>query len=225
MAFGVNKHGDGVTGGALYDDGANAWTSISANGAPSPRTDIAWAWTGSELVIFGGALNGGSVTNDGYAYNPATDSWRKLNLMGAPSARAGAFATWTGSEVLVWGGRDGGGAALSNGARYHPPTDAWANLTSTGAPAARQAPQRRTGWAAFSSALGRGVFVGGMTATFFHDGGLYTPSGDAWPNLVPAWPSGRDHEFGAEVWTGSEIVLWSGLSAGAVQLGGERYNP
>jgi hypothetical protein len=58
------------------------------------------------------------------------------------------------------------------------------------------------------------------------DGGIYNSTTNAW-TAVAAWPSGASHLWGAGVWTGSELVLWSGRSATSSTLttAGERYLP
>jgi len=124
-----------VWGGARYDpgqrrpvpldDGAalvdGAWSPLP----PSPlsaRRDAAAAWTGRELLVWGGRDATGH-RGDGAAYDPAAGAWRPLPP--APlAARSGADAVWTGQRAVVVGGADDGGPRRDVAA-YDPAVDEW----------------------------------------------------------------------------------------------------
>ena len=109
--------------GAAYNPRTRAWRRLPT--APlAAREYQASAWTGTELVIWGGYVSdGGSVTNDGAAYNPATNRWRKLPT--APlKAGANAFAVWSGNRVIVFGY----GYQNPDAVAYEPATDRWRHL-------------------------------------------------------------------------------------------------
>jgi N-acetylneuraminic acid mutarotase len=88
--------------GARYNPANNSWTAMSGNGAPGPRFAQSWAWTGSEMVIWGG-YDFGSL-DGGARYNPVNNSWTAMTTTGQPSARNWHSAIWTGSEMLIFGG-------------------------------------------------------------------------------------------------------------------------
>src|SRR5579859_1774744 len=90
--------------GAAYNPVTDTWRSLSRVGAPSPRWGHVAAWTGRELLIWGGSDWRFPGLTDGGAYNPVTDTWRALPTAGAPTARLAETAVWTGTEMLVWGG-------------------------------------------------------------------------------------------------------------------------
>ena len=98
---------------------------------PAPiavRTGAASAWTGQQLLIWGGALGpqGDQLASDGAAYDPATKRWTKLPT--APiSARDQMASVWTGSELFIWGG-DASDGISANGALYNPTTMKWRKL-------------------------------------------------------------------------------------------------
>jgi hypothetical protein len=118
--------------------------------APSSALDASWSripdapirgafanaivWTGTEMLIWGGAPspNGAAtvdVPENGAAYDPVTRSWRTLPV--APiGPRYGAVSAWTGRELLLWGGSwpccDPG--ALGDGAAFDPATNRWRRL-------------------------------------------------------------------------------------------------
>lgn len=89
------------------------WAEI----APSPlgpRAAVASTWTGSELLIVGGAdwtcpvdssgascvgPSGAQMRTDAAAYAPATNSWRILPA--APQTTTHALGSWTGAEMVV----------------------------------------------------------------------------------------------------------------------------
>jgi hypothetical protein len=79
------------------------WRRIAAAPIP-PAGGMAAAWTGRQLVVWGGQSGDGrQPAGDGAAYDPGADRWEVL----APApiaARFGATAVWTGREVLFWGG-------------------------------------------------------------------------------------------------------------------------
>ena len=118
-----------------YNPITDTWRTVSSDGAPSPRIEVVSAWTGSELLIWGGTADSNSIHIDdakrvylksGAAYNPSTDTWRSMTTAGAPSqSRPVAFA-WSGTELLVWNSCNGDGAA------YNPKTDSWRAMDSRG---------------------------------------------------------------------------------------------
>lgn len=77
------------------------WTELD-RGPLDPRWPGVVAWTGEEIVIWGGEQRGGGrALAGGAAYNPETDSWRMLAEapLGAVSEPAWV---WTGDELIVW---------------------------------------------------------------------------------------------------------------------------
>lgn len=140
----------GVKGdGAAYNPTTDTWRTLSSVGAPSARSGHAAVWTGSEMIIWGGATGGSfsPAVNDGAHYNPVTDSWRPITLTSAPSARAAFGAGWLHDKMVVWG------PFSSIGGLYDPATDQWSQLQFAGAPVPRQR---------FAFAIGdRSVFIWG----------------------------------------------------------------
>ena len=82
---------------------------------------MAAAWTGRQLVVWGGQAPGGNwqAAAAGAAYDPAADRWEVLPP--APiAARFGASAVWTGREVLFWGGQGGPDTTFGRRRRLRP---------------------------------------------------------------------------------------------------------
>lgn len=90
--------------GALYDPAADAWKTMSTAGAPEARSQMAVAWSGREMLVWGGYGEGSTAWSSGGRYDPALDKWEPLPAQGAPSARVEPLSVWSGTEFIVWGG-------------------------------------------------------------------------------------------------------------------------
>lgn len=122
----VNTPSSFLNSGARYNPGNDSWTIMTTVNAPQARGHHESVWTGSEMIIFGGAGNGFVNLNTGARYNPATDSWSAITTTSAPLARRHYTAAWTGATLLIYGGL--GGSILNN-------TDSWSpNDFSDGIP-------------------------------------------------------------------------------------------
>ena len=77
-------------------------------------------WTGSEMIVWGGASDPQCSFNTGGRYNPGTDSWIATSTTNAPMLDNGHTAVWTGSEMIVWGGEVSLATYLNTGGRYDP---------------------------------------------------------------------------------------------------------
>jgi hypothetical protein len=103
--------------GGRYDSGTDSWIATSTTSAPTPRFLHTTVWTGSEMIIWGGATTDNS--NDGGRYNPSTDAWMFTTTTNAPDHRSSHSAVWTGTEMIVWGGAiEGNNGVASTGGRY-----------------------------------------------------------------------------------------------------------
>jgi hypothetical protein len=114
------------TAAALAND---HWSTLP----PAPitaRSDAASAWTGQQLLIWGGSYGtDGNQLGDGAAYDPTTKRWTKLAA--APiSARDQTASVSTGKELFVWGG-DASDGFSNDGALYDPATLKWQKLPSS----------------------------------------------------------------------------------------------
>lgn len=98
--------------------------------APAPlaqRHESVGVWTGSEMLVAGGATGclhwsfvgcenlPETYVGDGAAYDPESDSWRRI--ADAPAALRSANAVWSGSEMVV--------TARAGTFAYDPEQDAW----------------------------------------------------------------------------------------------------
>jgi N-acetylneuraminic acid mutarotase len=110
---------DGGVG--LYNDGGrynpttDTWTAINPINATTPpaRHYHTAVWTGTEMIVWGGA--GPGLPNDGWRYDPSSNTWSPVMVTGAPAARVYHTAIWKGTELIVWGGNTGGLATNTGG--------------------------------------------------------------------------------------------------------------
>ena len=105
--------------GGRYNPGTNSWRPTSIGNAPDPRSGHTAVWTGSNMIVWGGARN--VPFNSGGRYYPDINLWVSTNTTNAPVARSGHTAVWTGSEMVVWGGNTSNGL-VNTGGRYCVPS-------------------------------------------------------------------------------------------------------
>ena len=194
----------------------DAWTPTSLTNAPDGRDDHTAVWTGSEMIIWGGYVNG-NASNTGGRYNPVTNTWTATSTTNAPAARYLHTAVWTGSEMIIWGGWNGN--ILNTGGRYNPSTNTWTATSVAGAPPAR--------WHHTAVWTGSEMIVWGgedRNGNALNTGGRYNPNTDTWTaTSTTSAPSARnDH---TAVWTSSEMIVWGGFGLSGQTNTGGRYNP
>lgn len=178
--------------GAMLDPTTGTWTAIASTGAPSPRAEASWAWTGQELVIWGGVHDPSSPygplcdpeydcgpLGDGARFDPAANAWQPISTNGAPSPRSGAKLLWTGDRVVVWGGADLE-SARGDGAIYDPAADAWSPMA-----ALAPLPAALDGWQDAYVDGGRIVVVRAP------DAWIYDLATDAWTEVDTSNPPDR----------------------------------
>ncbi len=192
-----------VTGfsGGRYRPATDSWLDLAITSAPRARELHTAVWTGTEMIVWGGAV----ATNTGSRYTPATDSWLATTTTAAPAERSSHTAVWTGSKMIVWGGSGSDQASdhLATGGLYDPAADRWA-ATSTAS-----APDARFGHVAVWTGREMIVWGGGPDGWGLVSGGRYDPVADAWAatNAASA-PSARSSP--TAVWTGNEMIVWGG---------------
>ena len=211
---GYNVHIGQLYGdGARYSPATNSWTPVSTAGAPDARCYHTAVWTGTEMIVWGGA-NEPAYDQSGGRYNPVTDTWTPTSLVDAPSQRSFHAAVWTGTEMIV----QGGSFNVVAGGRYDPATDTWT--------ATNPVNSANNGQGITAVWTGTEMIVwGGQDDNFlFHyDGGRYDPQLDFWhPTGTMNVPAARG--LHAAAWTGSEMIIWGGSGWGTTAPGA-RYDP
>jgi hypothetical protein len=176
------------------------WSELPA--PPEVRSGAATAWTGSELLVWGGyEYVGGNEDPDagGFSFDAVGKRWRELPASPLDGRSDPAFA-WTGRELLVWGGWDGGFRAtpyFDDGAAFDPVTGSWRPLPPS--PLAARSP--------FSVWTGEELIVWGSTDRFDRkrDGAAFDPSANTWRRIADAPTDVTD---GSAVWSGGEMIVF-----------------
>jgi len=224
IIWGGMANDSAIGDGFYYEPAMDKWTYMPPNAnSPVARTGVGWVWSGQELFLFGGRPSGLGATADGFGYTPDTKTWRKLATPAILEPRFDPFVAWTGTAMLVFGGRDVA-TTYANAALFDPVANTWSTV-SPNPLGKRSAPDRRTGWT--SSANPQVLVAGGVDDAddIKANGIVYDSIVNDWGTQIPAWTSGVDHEYGVCVWTGVELVLWSGLHNTVLTPVGERYRP
>ena len=163
------------------------WTELPP--PPDVRTGSATAWTGTELLIWGGytGFDEQNVMASGLVFDATELTWR-LTAPAPLEPRALMASAWTGSELLVWGGWSGRAgsefreAFFGNGAAYDPVSQSWRMLPP--APIDARAP--------LSVWTGQEMLVWGTSVRVEdrpRDGAAYNPTTDSCGGRSPRRPS------------------------------------
>ena len=166
--------------------------------APTPRYYHTAVWTGSVMVVWGGA--DGVYFNSGGRYDPLSDTWAPTSTTSAPEVRAWHTAVWTGSLMVIWEGFGGppgsDGSYFNTGGRYDPAADCWTPTSTLNAPEGRF--NHTAVWTG-----SRVIVWGGAEINLeFNTGGRYDPATDTWKATMTAnAPEGREKH--TAVWTGA----------------------
>jgi len=212
---GYNVHlGELYGDGARYNPTTDSWTPVGTTNAPDARCYHTAVWTGSEMIVWGGA-NEPAYDQSGGRYNPVTDTWTPTSLVDAPSHRSFHAAVWTGSEMIV----QGGSFNVVAGGRYDPATDTW---TATNPVNSANNGQGITAvWTGTEMIVWGGLDDNGL---FHYDGGRYDPVSDQWtPTGTMNVPAARG--LHAAAWTGSEMIIWGGNGWSGSFSPGAIYDP
>ena len=199
----VDEPGVGPAPTHVFDGLPAGWTELP----PPPHVRRGWAaaWTGTELIVWGGYsdFDETNVAADGFLYDATSATWTEL----PPSpleARALSASAWTGSELLVWGGWRGTYGSefaddfFDDGAAYDPITKTWRTLPP--APIDARAP--------LSAWTGTELLVWGTALRVEHrsrDGAAYDPQSDTW-RPIPEAP--LELTDATAVWTGQEMIVF-----------------
>ena len=180
--------------GAAYDPERDRWRRLES--APiRGRAGHTAAWTGDEMIVWGGHDRSGQPLIDGAAYDPITDSWRAIASADAAVTPL-ADVLWIGSTMVVWGyvgaREDAELVALS----YDPANDRWDDLPASGLPVGHDQTSVWTGTVMVTVAYPTGGRNAAMAA--------YDPVLDTWQPLATPLYAAYDPKA---IWTGREIVL------------------
>lgn len=120
--------------GALYDPSADRWRPMAPVPAPlefrvqrlpGRPGNVAFAWTGSELVVHDGRL--------GFRYDPGSDRWAALPRPPGARDRVQASVAWSSGRVVLHGGAlENTGREITDGALFDPAAGTWTRTPPLG---------------------------------------------------------------------------------------------
>jgi hypothetical protein len=190
--------------GFIFDASSRSWSAIP-DGPLSSRAGAAFAWTGEELLIWGGwsgecCVSSEAFLADGAAYDPVRGTWRPLPA--APIEARAPFFAWTGDELVVWGSRDRT-ARYRDGAAYDAESGTW-RVIADGPIEVTDGSAVWTGdeMLVFGAALDGNNHA--ETATDI--GATYDPTSDSWRRIADSTLS---PQAATAAWPGSgELIAW-----------------
>src|SRR5438874_1986800 len=194
--------------GGKYGPATDTWTATSTTDAPDGRAVHTAAWTGSEMIVWGGIDENLLVLNTGGKYNPTSDSWTPTTTVNAPAARYQHTALWTGNEMISWGGGDEARNFFDTGGRYDPDTDTWTATSTTNVPESRT--NHTAVWIGSEMIVWGGArSTNGIDITYLDTGGKYNPATDSW--TATSTNNAPGARFGhTAIWTDREMIVWGG---------------
>ena len=166
--------------GIAYDPADGTWREISG-GPLDPRAGHVAAWTGSEMLVWGGYGTNGLLPASGAAYKPSTDTWRMIDA-GPLRPSYQIDSAWTGTEWWVAVTRNDN----INVAAYDAEADTWRRIPS---PSTRASDGTELIW------------TGTEMLLYNNNAGLFrmAPSDDEWTAESVAF-------HGSIVWTGELAI-------------------
>jgi hypothetical protein len=185
-----------------YRPADDQWRTLDA-GPLGFREYPGAAWTGSEMVVFGGRT---SDTNAA-AYDPNTDTWRAIAAIPTDNSFHTLAAWWTGHEVVALeSGFGNEGSPI--GIAYEPARDAWRTIAAPPAGIARA--EYALTWTGSEVLVVDGSLrlTGSNERALTGGAGAYDPSSDSW-RMLPQPPRSPTCDS-ALVWTGDAAVVWGG---------------
>jgi hypothetical protein len=208
----------GSTGAGLevFDPASAKWTTVVGTGTPaSPRYAFSMLWTGSSILVYGGAASASSMASGGL-YTVSSNSWKDAScgLTGCERDAANLFVD--GGVVRMWGGSYGDAPA---GKTYDPASGNWSawtvpqNTILPGNPAMPDDGKR-------IYVLTASAVCGGPVSVTLHD----RATGSVLSTDSSAAPSGVTSNS-TLAWSGSELIAWSGGCGATPANGGGRYQP
>ena len=208
------------SGGPFVDSGARfdpsigpggVWVLLPATtGTPSARGASLAAWTGSEMIVWGGASGTMTAHDDGASFDPATGTWTPLPESRLPG-RYQSTGVWTGTDFLFWGGWDfNTSRSMSDGAKHLVGTSSWLPLSASPLPTGHA--RHSVVWTGAEMIVWGGHNYGGSPFVR-NDGARYDPFADTWTMMtLDTTITARTHHGTA--WTGQQMLVFGGGDGG-----------
>lgn len=197
---------------------ADPWENLAATDQPTGRLNHQMAWTGSQILVWGGrSSNSGIRLGSGAIFDPGSSAWETMSPISAPSARDQHSGVWTGSKWIIWGGVSDD-SILDDGKIFDPATNSWTSMASV--PAGMDA---RIGFASAWTGSHLVIWGGRSTGGILSDGWVYDSGSDTWEEL-PAYP-GTAVFNSSGAWVDGKFMVWGGQSSSGYSNEGYYFDP
>jgi hypothetical protein len=211
-----------LIGPALEESTGGAWAAVAPGSAPKTRYNFAMAWTGTEMMIYGGSDDATPANATGARLVPG-GAWVDASCPLSGCERGGYFTLFRDGPVMrVFGGGAYGNAPA--GLAYDLTSKTWAPwAVPAGTPGVTEMPPRHAD-------DGRRIYFVKEPVNCTDPPTLlvYDRKTTSWTTDTSAPPTGLLAR-GATAWVGSELVVWSGsCGGGGTDVGsivGGRYQP
>jgi hypothetical protein len=117
--WGGFNDGGMLNSGTKYDLFTQSWIPLSADLAPSSRSNFAVAGGPGKLIIWGG-YDGADILSSGGIYDLDQDSWLATSSVNAPAAKQGAVGVMQNGTAFFWGGIGAGASYEATGGVFTP---------------------------------------------------------------------------------------------------------
>ena len=219
ILFGGNAAGTIVNDTWIWS-GTN-WYNPTVGTAPGSRNFHAMGYdvTTDQVIMFGGISGGAPVTDTTWRWGGGSDNnhlqWQKLTESASnPSARYGSVMAWAGlGPMIMYGGYNSTSGVLSDSWLFNDSKVAvpqWLPIEGS------QTPQPRTGAAmTYDAANSRVIMFGGLLQNGTYSNATWQwTSGGGWSQLTPLYNPNAVAWAGMCATTGSDIVLFGGVTTG-----------
>jgi hypothetical protein len=181
--------------GDLWHFNGEQWEEVTAEGAPSPRSEHNAVWDDERdrLVIALGQGEGSEVFDEVWAFDPADGSWSQL-ASGGPAGRYGSCAVLDDDGQMVITHGFSTSVRFDDTWAFDLTQDAWADVTPTDGPTPSARCLHACGYDRSSDEI---VLFGGRNDDQPYLGDTWRLGVDGWRELPGAGPSPRARSRGA----------------------------
>ena len=208
-----------LNSGWVYHPATDTWRETPdqiGDNAPAPRDShtAVWAEAPGKMIVWGG-FGEGILRNDGGRYDPALDLWAGIPTITAPAARSQHTAAWARElgKMIIWGGA---GTCCpqpyyNDGALYDPVANTWSGFFTVPFPGRVD---QQAVWTGKELVVAHGYWQDDTPPDpiIYEDSTFRYNPATGITTEVSAGPYQPNRIYDAAVWTGTEMLLWSGVS-------------
>jgi hypothetical protein len=182
---------------------STSWIQSSIDNAPPSSYNTGMAWKDNSLMIFGGSTNEAAGIYNSGLYDPVHETWQDSSCLNEGCERTGGVQMFAdGISVHIY---SGGSTGLSYEGGYWFPWDAPESLNAF--------------YGSRQSDDGRRLYSISTNGVAIYDRSTAETISDS-----STMPSGICPE-GPSAWTGSELIVYSGICGDGFSAVGGRYQP